>query len=171
MALEIAVNDLYSAEASAKFLPTEEDLALWFKEIASRLEGDFHVAVTFVTPEYIAELNHQYRGKNYPTNVLSFEFMADEHETEALGFTELGDMIICPPVLEREAVEQEKPLEHHWAHICIHGMLHLLGYDHIEPEEAEEMEGKEKEFLAQLGIPDPYRDEQEHLDELRQSLE
>ncbi|RIY34536.1 rRNA maturation RNase YbeY [Psittacicella gerlachiana] len=171
MTLKIDVNDLYSAEMQAQFLPSEKDLELWYAQVAQRLEGDFHISVTYVTPEYMQELNYQYRGKDYATNVLSFEFMGDEHETQALGFTELGDLIICPPVLEREAKEQEKPLAHHWTHICLHGLLHLLGYDHIEPEEAEEMESKEKELLAKLGIPDPYRDEDEHVQELRNSLD
>ncbi|RIY33956.1 rRNA maturation RNase YbeY [Psittacicella melopsittaci] len=167
MTLKIDVNDLYSAEAQAAFLPTEQDLQTWYREVEQRLDGDYHVSVTYVTPEYMQELNGQYRGKDYATNVLSFEFMGDEHEAQAFGFTELGDLIICPPVLEREAKEQEKPLEHHWTHICLHGLLHLLGYDHIEPEDAVEMEGKEKELLAQLGIPDPYRDDEK----IRESLE
>lgn len=144
-----------------KFLPTQQDLETWFAPVAKRLEGEFGVSVVIVTPEESQSLNTNYRGKAYPTNVLSFEFQASEAETEALGYEELGDLFICPEVLEREAVEQEKPLEHHWAHICLHGLLHLMGYDHIEPEEAVEMESKEKELLAELGIPDPYRDDEE----------
>ena len=73
----------------------------------------------------------------------------------------LGDLVICVPVVEREAREQNKALEAHWAHLVIHGCLHLLGYDHIDDEEAEEMEGLERQLLAELGYPDPYRDDEE----------
>ncbi|MFC6277128.1 rRNA maturation RNase YbeY [Psittacicella hinzii] len=171
MTLKIDVNDLFSSEASAQYLPSKEELAQWYAQVESRLEGDFHLSVTFITPEYMQELNGTYRGKPYPTNVLSFEFQGDEDEADYLGFTELGDLLICPPVLEKEAAEQDKPLQHHWTHICLHGLLHLLGYDHIEPDEAEQMESLEKELLATLGIPDPYRDDDPELvAQMRQQL-
>lgn len=161
MALTINLNIVRGDEP--QYLPTEADLQRWYSAIEAKLDGDFHIAVSIVEPEYIQELNNQYRGKDYATNVLSFPFEASDAEVAALGFTELGDVIICPEVLEREASEQNKPLEHHWAHIAIHGMLHLLGYDHIEEEEAQEMEGLERNLLADLGIADPYKDDETFL--------
>ncbi len=99
-------------------------------------------------------LNRDYRGRDRPTNVLSFPFEAppevpDDH---------LGDLVICAPVVVREAREQGKPLEHHWAHLVVHGVLHLRGFDHGSPEEAEEMEARERRILSSLDIPDPYRE-------------
>ena len=100
-------------------------------------------------------LNRDYRDKDKPTNVLSFPggnvagLPDDEPST-------LGDIVICPAVLAAEAAEQGKPLEHHWAHLCIHGALHLAGYDHVEESDAKSMESLETELLAKLGVPDPY---------------
>ena len=98
------------------------------------------------------ELNRDYRGKDYPTNVLSFPCDWDLPEEPRL----LGDVVIAAAVVNREAKEQKKTMEAHWAHIVIHGFLHLLGYDHIEDEEAEKMENTEREILAKLGYADPY---------------
>jgi probable rRNA maturation factor len=105
------------------------------------------------------ELNHQYRGKNKPTNVLSFPFEIPEHLPEGVEIELLGDLIICAPVVEREAQEQNKALLAHWAHMTLHGCLHLLGYDHIEDKEAEEMESLEIEILQKMGFPNPYNDQ------------
>ena len=102
-------------------------------------------------------LNRDYRHKDYATNVLSFP--ADVPEG-LLDIPLLGDLVICVPVVEREAAEQGKSLEAHWAHLVIHGCLHLLGYDHIDDDEAEEMEGLEQNLLADLGHPDPYADDE-----------
>ena len=98
------------------------------------------------------ELNLTYRGKDKPTNVLSFPFEAPP----GIELPLLGDLIICRQVVEQEAKEQDKPLEAHWAHMVIHGSLHLLGYDHIIDEEAEEMDGLESEIMLALGYEDPY---------------
>lgn len=99
-------------------------------------------------------LNSQYRGKDKPTNVLSFPFEVPD----GIELDLLGDLIICADVVEKEAQEQDKPLLHHWAHMVIHGTLHLLGYDHISDDEAEEMEALEIKLLAHLSIPDPYQE-------------
>ncbi|EEP91625.1 metalloprotease [Yersinia kristensenii ATCC 33638] len=103
------------------------------------------------------ELNLTYRGKDKPTNVLSFPFEAPPEIELPL----LGDLIICRQVVEQEAVEQEKALLAHWAHMVVHGSLHLLGYDHIVDDEAEEMESIETEIMQNLGYPDPYISEKD----------
>jgi probable rRNA maturation factor len=100
----------------------------------------------------IRELNATYRGKDYATNVLSFPFEAPP----GVDIPLLGDIVVCAAVVAREAAEQEKPLQAHWAHMVIHGTLHLLGYDHIEEADAEEMEGLEIRLLADLGYANPY---------------
>ena len=103
------------------------------------------------------QLNATWRNKDYPTTVLSFP--ADIPDG-LLDIPLLGDLVICVPVVEREAAEQGKALTAHWAHLVIHGCLHLLGYDHIDDAEAEEMEELERQLLAEIGYPDPYRDNQ-----------
>ena len=97
-------------------------------------------------------LNDQYRGKNKPTNVLSFPAEIPEFVESEL----IGDMVICAPLVQKEAEQQNKSLQDHWAHLTIHGCLHLLGFDHIEDEEAEQMEAIEIKVLQQLGIANPY---------------
>src|SRR5690606_25302660 len=96
-------------------------------------------------------LNHSYRQRDYATNVLTFEYGVDESGTAS------GDIVLCVPVLHREAAEQGKPLLAHAAHLTVHGVLHALGYDHLEEDDALEMEALETRILAGLGIPDPYR--------------
>ncbi|AKQ54795.1 rRNA maturation RNase YbeY [Bordetella hinzii] len=96
-------------------------------------------------------LNAEFRGRDYATNVLTFEYGVDP-----LG-TARGDIVICVPVLAREAREQKKTFDHHAAHLCIHGVLHALGYDHIKAREARRMEGLETAILARMGISDPYQ--------------
>jgi probable rRNA maturation factor len=102
-----------------------------------------------------ADLNQRYRGKTGPTNVLSFPF---EPPPGTRGRKYLGDLAICAPVVAREAVEQGKDLEAHWAHLVVHGVLHLLGYDHLEEPEAQVMEALETRILGELGFPPPYED-------------
>ncbi len=99
-------------------------------------------------------LNREYRGKDRPTNVLSFPSDA----TVDLPFRHFGDLVICAPVVRNEAQEQEKTIQNHWAHMVVHGTLHLAGFDHIEADDAVVMETIEKHILAKHGIDDPYRD-------------
>ena len=99
-------------------------------------------------------LNRAYRGRDYATNVLSFP--ADEGIPEE---PQLGDIIICAPVVRDEAAAQNKPLRAHWAHMVVHGTLHLLGYDHEQDDEAERMEAREREILRRLGFADPYQEQ------------
>ena len=138
---------------------TPEDAALrrWCELALRQRSADSEMTIRLVDEAEGRELNHTYRHKDYATNVLSFP--ADVPD-ELLDIPLLGDLVICVAVVEREAAEQGKSLEAHWAHLVIHGCLHLLGYDHIEDEEAEEMESLERELLAELGHPDPYADDE-----------
>ena len=115
------------------------------------LEGGGNITIRLVDAEEGQELNRDYRGKDYATNVLSFPY-----DTEPLV---MGDLVICPSVVAREAAEQNKPLDAHYAHLTVHGMLHLQGWDHEEDDEAQAMEDTEREILAALGYPDPYADD------------
>lgn len=116
-------------------------------------EQDTELTVRIVDEAESAELNHSYRHKDGPTNVLSFPFEAPPGLDD---FPLLGDLVICSQVVRREAGEQGKPLAAHWAHMVVHGTLHLLGHDHIDPAEAEQMEALEIAVLHRLGFPDPY---------------
>lgn len=138
-------------------LPDEDDLARWVGLVlmAHPTETRDELTVRFVEEAESRELNRDYRGKDASTNVLSFPFEAPP----GIDLPLLGDLVISPHVVEREALEQGKPLAHHFAHMVIHGTLHLLGYDHIEDDEAERMEALERALLARLSIPDPYRDD------------
>lgn len=109
------------------------------------------LTVRLVDAEEAQALNRDFRDKDYATNVLTWEYGADPD-----GIYH-GDVVLCVPVLEREAREQQKPLPHHAAHLLVHGLLHALGYDHILHEEAEEMEALETRILNTMSIPDPYR--------------
>ncbi|MCF6764898.1 rRNA maturation RNase YbeY [Thiotrichales bacterium 19S3-7] len=115
------------------------------------------LSLTYLSLEEIQTLNEQYRDKNYPTNILSFPFEAPPGlPADALDDNFLGDLVVSPDILEKEATEQGKPLKHHQAHILIHGLLHLIGYDHIADDEREEMETLEIKLLKELTIPNPY---------------
>lgn len=136
-------------------VPDEEDFRRW-SELALVDSGKtgFSVVLRIVDEPESQQLNADYRNKNYPTNVLSFPFEMPEFVEEQ----HLGDLVICAPVVNREATEQHKELDAHWAHMVIHGMLHLQGYDHIEADQADEMEGLEIDLLQQLNINNPYED-------------
>ncbi|MBW8190708.1 rRNA maturation RNase YbeY [Neiella marina] len=137
-------------------LPTEADFQRWLETAANALlpaqSPTQEMTIRLVESAESQSLNSTYRGKNKPTNVLSFPFEAPPGITLPL----LGDLVVCAEVVAQEAEQQNKPLTNHWAHMVIHGLLHLLGYDHIQDDEAEEMEQKERDILALLTIPDPY---------------
>ena len=118
---------------------------------------DTEIVVRIVGEQEGAELNKLYRHKDGPTNILSFP--ADL--PEGIGLNLLGDLVVCAPVLEQEALEQGKSLAHHWAHIIIHGVLHLLGYDHVDEDDAEIMEALEINILNKLNITNPYLEKSE----------
>lgn len=144
--------DLQNA-SSASALPSEAQLRRWCELALRQRTADSELTIRLVDEAEGRELNHTWRHKDYATNVLSFP--ADVPDG-LLDIPLLGDLVICVPVVEREATEQAKTREAHWAHLVIHGCLHLLGYDHIDEAEAEEMESLERELLAELGHPDPY---------------
>lgn len=118
----------------------------------ARRRRSTELAIRIVDTDEGRALNRDYRGKDYATNVLSFP--AELPPGVALPL--IGDLAICAPVVAREAAEQGKPLRDHWAHLTVHGVLHLLGHDHIEEAQAEAMEALETRILAGLGIADPY---------------
>lgn len=121
------------------------DFVRWAR---AALVGGGEVAIRLVDADEGQSLNKEYRGKDYATNVLSFPY-----DTEPVV---MGDLVICPSVVSKEAAEQNKPLEAHYAHLTVHGMLHLQGWDHDNDDDAQAMEDEEREILAAMGYPDPY---------------
>ena len=148
--------DLQLACADSAGLPTEADFQRWLDAAVLPFQEEAEVTIRLVDEAESNQLNLTYRGKDKPTNVLSFPFECPPGVELPL----LGDLIICRQVVEQEANEQNKPLLAHWAHMVVHGSLHLLGYDHIDDEEAEEMEALEVEFMQALGYDNPYQDDE-----------
>ncbi|GLY61714.1 endoribonuclease YbeY [Pectobacterium carotovorum subsp. carotovorum] len=153
--------DLQIASKQAQGLPEEKDFQRWLEGVLPQFQEISEVTIRIVDEAESRDLNNTYRGKDKPTNVLSFPFEAPPEVELPL----LGDLIICRQVVEREAAEQEKTVEEHWAHMVVHGSLHLLGYDHIEDSEAEEMEALETEIMQSMGYADPYLAEKDGLTE------
>lgn len=168
-----------------EFVPVQQDFEKWAGAALSKQNNDSELTIRIVSEEEISELNQTYRAKSGPTNVLSFpfempDFGFDVHgstnfagagkrrsydeelgesqldEFEKMDIPLLGDLVICAAVVNREALEQKKPFDAHWAHMVIHGVLHLLGYDHIQKIEAEAMETLEITLLSELGYSTPY---------------
>ena len=127
-------------------LPLRADFVRWAR---AALAGGGQITIRLGDADEGRALNNDYRGKDYATNVLSFPYDMEPVVT--------GDLVICPAVVAREAAEQGKPLAAHYAHLTVHGMLHLQGRDHDNDEDAQAMEDEEREILAALGYPDPYR--------------
>jgi probable rRNA maturation factor len=140
-------------EAGRKGVPVARSFETWVRAaLAGRRRGASEIAIALIRQPAAREINRRYRGKDYATNILSFPYEPLPNEKTAL----LGDLVICPAVVAREAREQGKLLRNHYAHLTIHGTLHLLGYDHERERDAEAMETIERKVLARLGIPDPY---------------
>ena len=138
--------------SEADTLPSRAQIRRW---VAAALEHPAEITVRIVDADEAQALNHDYRDKDYVPNVLTFEYGEigqDESGRGVLG----GDVVICAPVVAREAHEQGKPLKHHYAHMTIHGVLHLQGYDHLDPAEADIMESREAAILKLFHIPNPY---------------
>ena len=138
---------------TSKELPTLELFQQWADAaLTSVTNQEFEITIRLVDIEESRQLNNQYRQKDKPTNVLSFPFEVPD----GIELNLLGDLVICVQVVEQEAKEQDKLLSDHWAHMIIHGCLHLLGYDHINDSDADEMEALEVKILANLSISNPY---------------
>mgnify|MGYP000019849233 FL=1 len=136
-------------------LPNDGQLEVWVNLALSDYQQDAEVVIRIVAESEMLALNSQYRDKPRTTNILSFPFEVPEGVE---GIDLLGDLVVCAVVLQQESVAQGKNLHQHWAHIIMHGVLHLLGYDHEEEREALEMEGKEIELLEHLNISNPYQE-------------
>jgi len=142
---------------STEPVPAEDDLRRWISTaLAGRRTENTEISLRLVDPEEMSTLNQTWRGKSGPTNVLSFPSDLPPDLNHPL----LGDIVICVPVVRDEAREQGKSLDAHWAHMAVHGSLHLLGYDHLDDDDAEAMEAQETAILAALNYPCPYRGEQ-----------
>ena len=149
MNLSIDIQKACASEDS----PDEDSIKRWVSAAIRDERDECELSIRIVDELESADFNQRYRGKSGATNVLSFPFDAVTPEPLPI----LGDLVICAPVLVREAAEQQKTTTAHWAHIVIHGVLHLLGYDHIEDQDAEQMESLETEIMLVLDFPPPYR--------------
>mgnify|MGYP006107657237 FL=1 len=149
MNLSIDIQKACASEDS----PDEDSIKRWVSAAIRDERDECELSIRIVDEQESADFNQRYRGKSGATNVLSFPFDAVTPEPLPI----LGDLVICAPVLVREAAEQQKTITAHWAHIVIHGVLHLLGYDHIEDQDAEQMESLETEIMLVLDFPPPYR--------------
>jgi probable rRNA maturation factor len=135
-------------------LPAAADIRRWVRAAADGAAGE--ITVRIVGSAESAALNARYRDRQGATNVLAFAAEVDDVGSLEGELPPLGDLVVCAPVIEREAREQGKALEAHWAHIVIHGTLHLVGYDHGNDSDASVMEDRERDLLADFGIDDPY---------------
>jgi len=136
----------------SKKVPAKASLARYAEAAIASGHSGAGLVIRIVDEPESRALNRQFRGIDEPTNVLSFPFEAPPR----VRSKHIGDLVVCAPVVEREAAEQGKPLEAHWAHMVVHGVLHLLGYDHQTDADAETMEGLEIAILGRLGFPNPY---------------
>jgi probable rRNA maturation factor len=137
-------------------VPAAASFRKWVTAALSGRVREADLAIRIVGEDEGRTLNRHYRGKDYATNVLSFPAELPEGLPKGVKLPLLGDLVICAPVVAREAAEQGKPPAAHYAHLTVHGALHLLGWDHEDEKEAEAMERLEREILAGLGIEDPY---------------
>lgn len=133
-------------------LPRVSEIGRWAEAALEDMDSDVGLSVRIVDEPESADLNRQYRNKSGPTNVLTFPF----EDPPGVNSDILGDLIICAPVVHREAQEQNKPERAHWALMVIHGIMHLRGYNHIDDEDARRMETEEGIILSRLGFDDPY---------------
>lgn len=143
--------ELQNASAGAE-IPSRDDFQRWAEAAIRRSSAELVIRV--VDRAEGADLNRRFRGKEGPTNVLSFPFQVPAGVPCDL----LGDVVICAPLVGEEAGTQGKPVRAHWAHLTVHGVLHLQGYDHLEERQAEVMEAEEIAILAALGFPNPYQE-------------
>ena len=136
-------------------IPDKSLLLYWAENAVQYEKKRASLTVRIVSESEICQLNHQFRQKNLPTNVLSFPFGSPP----GVKTTLLGDVVICHNVVAEEALVQNKPLQAHYAHMVVHGVLHLLGFDHVDEIDAKKMESIEVKLLEQFGFPDPYKED------------
>lgn len=149
--------DFQSPELELKRAQLKKIIEITLRHVGYK--EDCEIGIACVDLEESHQLNLQYREKDKPTNVLSFPSDIPEEVLPMLDALPLGDLVICIPVVLQEALEQKKTAQNHFAHLLVHGVLHLLGYDHeTSDEDAEEMEGLEIEILAKLNIANPYQE-------------
>ena len=154
--MNIVVDVQYAIDPAERAgIPAPEEFERWVSVALAGERDEAELSLRIVDAAEGAELNQTYRGKKGPTNVLSFPC----ESSPELELPLLGDVVICAPVVAREASEQVKPAKAHWAHMTVHGVLHLLGYNHEDSPEAEEMEAREADILGRLGFADPYASE------------
>lgn len=134
------------------YIPSKKKLVLWTSHVLEKIQPYAELNIRITDEEEARLLNKTWRNKNYATNVLSFTHDLIPH----IRPKPIGDIVICAPVINEEATRQQKPKDAHWAHIIIHGTLHLLGFDHAQQDEAIKMEALEIELMSQLGYPNPY---------------
>jgi len=146
--------DLQNASTSS-WVPGVSACDHWVAAVLTGRRERAELTIRVVDAAESAALNLRFRGKQGPTNVLSFPF---ESPPGMPPIDLIGDLVICAPMVERESREQGKSLDAHWAHMVVHGILHLLGYDHLDDSEAAEMEGLETRILCGLGFPHPYEE-------------
>lgn len=132
--------------------PDDPDICSWATAAYLGDNAEMEMTVRIVDEDESSQLNQTYRHKSGSTNVLSFPF----EQAPGIEVPLLGDLVICAPVVEREAIEQHKTAKAHWAHMVVHGTLHLQGYDHISPADSAQMEQLETDILARLGYSNPY---------------
>ena len=150
--VEMSVSE--NLDAEDEDIPDTEAVQRWAEQ-AWLCDDDVITSVQIVSDGEMRELNNTWRGKDRPTNVLSFPMQSPAEVEPKI----LGDLALCAAVIKAEASEQHKPLQAHWAHMIVHGMLHLQGYDHADDRQAEAMEALEVRILDQLGFENPYRDQ------------
>ena len=147
-----------SNDCDASWVPEDTLCESWIQSIPLPVMNDkaYGISLRFVREQVSRDLNNQYRGKQSPTNVLSFPADIPAELSSCLDCAPLGDIVLCAELVEHEAEQQGKPLKAHWAHLLIHGVLHLLGYDHDTEDNANRMENLEIKALERLGFPNPY---------------
>ena len=138
--------------------PDDEQFQLWINAVPAKLDHISRFTIRIVDEEEARRFNRDYRNRDYATNVLSFKADLPENLPSEIRQCQLGDILICAPVVMRESLKQQRPEADHWAHLTIHGVLHLLGHDHEQPDEAAVMESLETEILRKLSVSDPYTD-------------
>ena len=157
--MQVIIDLQIATDEALESYPSLELMTKW-ATVALKTGGrkkDSEITIRMVNSEEIHQLNSTYRHVDRPTNILSFPFELPEG-VEDLPL--LGDLVVCKEVLERECKEQNKTLEEHFAHLIVHGCLHLIGYDHIEEEDAKEMEPLEIKAMEELGYDNPYKDDE-----------